>query len=90
MAYPLNCVLLHTPRKALWQGNTDGKVAPTGYRMVSVHPHDQWLLGISWNAYTYIDKALPFGLRSAPKILNAVADGLAWAMQDFSTHPLSG
>ena len=34
MVYPLNCVLLHTHRKALWQGNTDGKVAPTGYRMV--------------------------------------------------------
>ena len=28
----------------------------------------------------YCDKALPFGLRSAPIIFNAVADGLSWAM----------
>ncbi len=52
----------------------------SAYRMVPVHPRDQWLLGISWNAHMYVDRALPFGLRSAPKIFNAVADGLAWAM----------
>ena len=28
----------------------------------------------------YIDTALPFGLRSAPKIFNAVADGLTWIL----------
>lgn len=28
----------------------------------------------------YIDRALPFGLRSAPKIFSAVADMLAWAI----------
>ena len=30
---------------------------------------------------TYIDRALPFSLRSAPKLFSAVADGLAWALQ---------
>ena len=32
----------------------------------------------------YVDKVLPFGLRSAPKLYNAVADGLLWIllMQD--------
>ena len=29
---------------------------------------------------TYIDKALPFGLRSAPKIFTTVADALTWAI----------
>ena len=30
--------------------------------------------------YVYIDTMLPFGLRSAPKIFNAVADGLEWCI----------
>ncbi len=29
---------------------------------------------------TYIDRALPFGLRSAPKIFTAVSDMIAWAL----------
>ena len=50
------------------------------YRQVPVHRSDQHLLGIEWSGICYIDKALPFGLRSAPKIFSAMADGLAWAM----------
>ena len=50
------------------------------YRIVPVHPSDYSLLGINWNRGTYIDRALPFGLRSAPKIFNAVADLIAWAL----------
>ena len=42
------------------------------YRLVPVHPQDRYLLGVG--AY-YVDAALPFGLRSAPKIFTAVADG---------------
>ena len=51
------------------------------YRMVPVHPTDHHLLGIIWNEAVYVDTALPFGLRSAPNIFTAVADGLAWAME---------
>ena len=50
------------------------------YRMIPVHPDDHALLGIKWGPNVYIDTALPFGLRSAPKIFSAVADALAWAM----------
>ena len=50
------------------------------YRIVPIHPDDQHLLAISWNGGTYIDRALPFGLRSAPKIFTAVADAIAWAL----------
>ena len=50
------------------------------YRIVPVHPDDQHLLGISWNGQVYIDRALPFGLRSAPEIFTAVADALAWSL----------
>ena len=52
----------------------------SAYRMVPVHQDDHHLLGIQWCGVVYYDKALPFGLRSAPKIFTAVADALAWAM----------
>ncbi len=53
----------------------------SAYRHVPIHPEDQELLGFEWGGRTYRDRALPFGLRSAPKLFSAVADGLAWAMQ---------
>ena len=52
----------------------------SAYRMVPVHPEDSPLLGIQWKGETYSDQALPFGLRSAPIIFSAVADGLAWTL----------
>ena len=44
------------------------------YRIVPVHLGDYHLLGIEWRGFTYIDRALPFELHSAPKIFNVVAD----------------
>lgn len=52
----------------------------SAYRMVPVHPQDQPFLGIEWRGSILVDQALPFGLRSAPKLFTAVADGLAWAL----------
>ena len=51
------------------------------YRMVPVHPDDRRLLGMTWGGRVYVDKALPFGLRSAPLIFTAVADALQWIMK---------
>lgn len=51
------------------------------YRTVPVHPDDRWLLGMRWRDKLYVDKVLPFGLRSAPKIYNAVADALLWTLR---------
>ena len=50
------------------------------YRMVPVHPHDRPLLGMRWEGKVFVDKTLPFGLRSAPIIFSALADALAWSM----------
>lgn len=50
------------------------------YRIVPVHPADYHLLGIRWADNVYIDRSLPFGLRSAPKLFNAVADTIAWVL----------
>ena len=43
------------------------------YRMAPVHPDDQPLLAVEWANRVYIDRALPFGLTSAPKIFSAIA-----------------
>ena len=48
----------------------------SAYRMLPVHPDDHWLLGMRWEGMLFIDAALPFGLRSTPKIFMAVADAL--------------
>lgn len=53
----------------------------SAYRKVPVHPDDQHLLSLEWQGVVYTDKALPFGLRLAPKLFTAVADGLAWALE---------
>ena len=55
------------------------------YRTVPVHPDDRWLLGMRWRDKLYVDKVLPFGLRSAPKIYNAVADALQWILRREGT-----
>ena len=54
----------------------------SAYRNVPVHPEDRLLLGMKWQGYHYVDGCLPFGLRSAPKILNALADALEWVIKD--------
>ena len=52
----------------------------SAYRLVPVHPQDHDLLAIEWHGAYYVDGALPFGLRSAPKIFTAIADALQWVM----------
>ena len=59
------------------------------YRIIPVHPADYHLLGITWRGETYIDRALPFGLRSALRIFSAAADFISWVLhQQGVTHHL--
>ena len=51
------------------------------YRLIPVHPQDRVLQGMEWEGKIYVDPCLPFGLRSAPKIFNSVADALCWCLQ---------
>lgn len=53
----------------------------SAYRQVPVHPDDRSLLGMEWRDQLYVDTALPFGLRSAPAIFNAVAEALAFIIR---------
>ena len=53
---------------------------------IPVHPDDRWLLGMSWNRAVFIDTVLPFGLRSAPKLFNSVADAFEWVLRAGGVH----
>ena len=65
----------------LGQGAVLAKFDVSGtFRTVPVHPDDRHLLGMQWRGHIYVDKVLPFGLRSAPKPYNVVADGLLWIL----------
>ena len=59
------------------------------YRMVPIHPQDQRLLGVQWRGEIFIDRMLPFGLCSAPKIFSAVTNALQWILPTKGiTHSL--
>ena len=60
----------------------------SAYRQVPVHPDDRWLLGMEWRGQFYIDMVLPFGLRSAPAIFNAVAEALAFVIRQRGVRGL--
>ena len=50
------------------------------YRVILMHPDNQHLLAVSWNGEVYMDRSLPFSLRSEPKIFTAMADTMTWAL----------
>ena len=54
------------------------------YHLVPIHPLDRPWLGMKWQDAIYVDAMLPFGLRSAPKLFNAVADSLEWCKRDVN------
>ena len=49
--------------------------------MVPVHSADRLLLRMVWEESLFVDSALPFGLCSASKIFNALADALEWLIR---------
>ena len=66
---------------ALGQGAQLAKIdIKSAYRLVPVHPAQRKWLGMQWQGRVYVDGMLPFGLRSAPKLFNAIADALEWCV----------
>ena len=57
---------------------TDVKQA---FRLIPVQPADWPLLGIQWQGQFYVDKCLPFGLRSAPFLFNRLAEAFEWILR---------
>ena len=63
----------------LGQGTLLAKIdIKSAFRLLPVHPADRHLLGMEWQGKVYIDTCLPFGLRSAPKLFNVLAELLSW------------
>ena len=52
------------------------------FRLIPVNPLDRHLLAMEWRGGIFIDTCLPFGLRSAPKLFNLMADLLEWILQE--------
>lgn len=72
---------------ALGKGSLLAKIdIKSAYRLVPVWPQDRKWLGMLWNNALYVDGMLPFGLRSAPKIFNAIADALEWCIANESVE----
>ena len=53
----------------------------SAYWNISVHLDDRWLLGMQWEGALFVDTALPFGLRSTPKIFTAIANAAEWIVK---------
>ena len=51
------------------------------FRLCPVRPDDWHLLGICCRGHFYVNKCLPFGLRSAPFLFNMAADALEWILR---------
>ena len=60
----------------------------SAFRLLPVHPADHHLLVMRWKKQLYIDTCLPFGLRSAPKLFNILADFLAWILNQQGVSPV--
>ena len=60
-----------------FKAKTDFKRA---FMLCPVHPLDCPLLGIQWRNQYFVDKCLPFGLRSSPYFFNLVSDALQWCL----------
>ena len=52
------------------------------FRNILINPADRKYLGVSWKGSVYVDMVLPFGLRLAPKIFNAIAHALEWILSN--------
>ena len=66
----------------LGQGALLAKVdVKEAFRNIPVAPEDRLLLAMLWKGELYLDKVLPFGLRSSPILFTAVADAIEWIIR---------
>jgi len=70
------------------QGTTLAKIdIKSAFCLLPVHPADFHLLSMKWNKQIFVDTCLPFGLRSAPKQFNVLADLLPWILKQQQVIP---
>ena len=71
-----NCSISPNPRQR--GPNCEEIDIKSAYRLVPVYGYDRQWLGMKWQDKINVDGMLPFGLRSAPKVFNTLADSLEW------------
>ena len=69
--------ILNTLGPGTLMGKMDLK---NSFRLLPVRRLDWHLLGIFWQNHWYLDKFLPFGLRSSPFLFNQLAEALEWIL----------
>jgi len=75
--------------RALGKGTLLAKIdIKSAFRLLPVHPADRHLLAMKWHGRLYVDTCLPFGLRSAPKLFNILADLLSWLLEQMGVSPV--
>ena len=57
------------------------------FRNIPVAIPDQWLLGFYWNDTYYCERALSFGLRTAPMLFNLFAEAFHWILLRVLRYP---
>ena len=67
--------ILNTVGPGALMGKIDLKNA---FRLIPVRKEDWHLLGVHWQDQWYVDKCLPFGLRSSPALFNQLASTIVW------------
>ena len=60
----------------------------SAFRLLPIDPADRHLLSMKWDQHIFIDTCLPFGLRSAPKLFNVLADLLSWILEQHHVSPI--
>ena len=76
--------ILNTLGRGALMGKIDLKNA---FRLMPVRREDWHLLGIHWNHQWYVDKCLPFGLRSSPALFNQLASAIEWILHhNYGIH----
>ena len=73
--------IINTLGKTTLMGKIDLKAA---FRQIPVRREDWNLLGIHWRGEWYVDKCLPFGLRSSPALFNQLAEAIEWILRHCS------
>ena len=72
--------LSETEVKLGWEAQLAKVDIKSAYRVILVYPEDRMLLELEWEGKVLVKMVLHFGLRSVPKIFNAVADALLCVM----------
>ena len=68
--------------KQIGQGTLLAKIdIKSDFGLLLVHPADRHFLVMRWDWHIFIDTCLFFGLRSAPKLFNVLADLLSWILE---------